>query len=50
MAETLSSADYIYEQSRLHPTTATYPATELGNNLKTIATLILSTLIPKFIM
>lgn len=42
MAETLSSADYIYQQSRLHPTTAAYPQTELGNNLKTIATLILS--------
>jgi len=42
MAETLSSADYIYEQSRLHPTSANYPQTELGNNLKTIASLILS--------
>jgi uncharacterized protein (DUF1501 family) len=42
MAETLNSADYIFEQSRLHPTTANYPQTELGNNLKTIASLILS--------
>ena len=42
MAETLSSADYIFEQSRLHPTTANYPQTELGNNLKTIASLIFS--------
>ncbi|RYY00120.1 MAG: twin-arginine translocation pathway signal, partial [Gammaproteobacteria bacterium] len=25
MSETLSSADYIYKQSRLHPSTATYP-------------------------
>jgi uncharacterized protein (DUF1501 family) len=42
MSETLSSADYIYQQSRLHPTGATYPATELGRDLKTIASLILS--------
>ncbi|MBS1744579.1 MAG: DUF1501 domain-containing protein [Bacteroidetes bacterium] len=42
MAETLSSADYIFEQSRLHPTKANYPATDLGNNLKTIASLIFS--------
>lgn len=42
MAETLSSADYIYKQSRLHPTTADYPKTELGTNLKTIASLIYS--------
>lgn len=42
MSETLSSADYIYQQSRLHPTSETYPATELGRNLKTIASLILS--------
>jgi len=42
MAETLSSADYIFQQSKLHPTSATYPATQLGNNLKTIASLIFS--------
>lgn len=42
MAETLSSADYIFQQSRLHPTNAEYPKTELGNSLKTIASLILS--------
>lgn len=42
MAETLSSADYIYKQSRLRPTTATYPDTELGRGLKTISSLILS--------
>lgn len=42
MAETLSSADYIFEQSKLHPTAATYPATGLGQSLKTIASLILS--------
>jgi uncharacterized protein (DUF1501 family) len=42
MAETLSSADYIFQQSRLHPTNAPYPKTELGNSLKTIASLIYS--------
>jgi uncharacterized protein (DUF1501 family) len=42
MAETLSSADYIFEQSKLHPSKANYPQTEPGNNLKTIASLILS--------
>ena len=42
MSETLSSADYIYEQSRLHPTGQAYPNSELGKNLKTIASLILS--------
>jgi uncharacterized protein (DUF1501 family) len=40
--ETLSSADYIYEQSRRHPSSQTYPATQLGKNLKTICSLILS--------
>jgi len=42
MSETLSSADYIFEQSKLHPTGETYPNTELGKNLKTIASLIFS--------
>ncbi len=42
MAETLSSADYIFKQSRLHPTSADYPKTDLGNSLKTIASLIYS--------
>ena len=42
MAETLSSADYIFKQSRMHPTNATYPTTGLGNSLKTIASLIYS--------
>lgn len=42
MAETLSSADYIFKQSRLHPTKAVYPQTGLGNSLKTIASLIFS--------
>jgi uncharacterized protein (DUF1501 family) len=42
MAETLSSADYIFKQSKLHPTNAEYPKTDLGNSLKTIASLIYS--------
>jgi uncharacterized protein (DUF1501 family) len=42
MAETLSSADYIFQQSRMHPSNATYPKTDLGNSLKTIASLIYS--------
>ncbi|MEO6455364.1 MAG: DUF1501 domain-containing protein [Ginsengibacter sp.] len=42
MSETLSSAEYIFEQSRLHPSSQTYPVTQLGKNLKTIASLILS--------
>jgi len=42
MSSTLSSADYIFQQSKLHPTEAIYPGTELGKDLKTIASLILS--------
>jgi uncharacterized protein (DUF1501 family) len=42
MAETLSSADYIFKQSRLHPSAAEYPKTDLANSLKTIASLIYS--------
>lgn len=42
MAETLSSADYIFKQSKLHPTSADYPKTGLGSSLKTIASLIFS--------
>src|SRR5215203_808101 len=33
MAETLSSADYIFKQSKLHPTTAEYPNSELGRRV-----------------
>lgn len=42
MAETLSSADYIFEQSKLHPVATAYPDTEIGKNFKTIASLISS--------
>lgn len=42
MAATISSADYIFQQSKLRPSTETYPGTELGKGLKTIASLIFS--------
>lgn len=42
LSETLSSADYIYQQSRRHPSSQLYPGTELGKNLKTISSLIMS--------
>jgi uncharacterized protein (DUF1501 family) len=42
LAETMSSADYIFQQSKLHPSGADYPKTDLGNSLKTIASLIYS--------
>lgn len=42
MAETISSADYIFEKSKLHPSRADYPKTEIGQNMKTIASLIFS--------
>jgi uncharacterized protein (DUF1501 family) len=41
MSGTLSSADYIFQQSKLHPSSEIYPATELGKDLKTIASLIM---------
>lgn len=42
LSETLSSADYIYEQSKSYHSSQSYPATQLGKNLKTISSLILS--------
>src|SRR5665213_4518471 len=42
MAETISGADYIFEQSKLHPSVAAYPDTEIGKSFKTIASLICS--------
>lgn len=42
MAETLASADYLFEQSKKRPSAAYYPATGLGRDLKTIASLILA--------
>jgi uncharacterized protein (DUF1501 family) len=40
LAETASSADYLYDKSKVHTSTATYPNTDLGRNLKTTAELI----------
>ncbi len=42
MAETVASADYIFQQSKLHPTSAVYPNSGLGQSFKTIASLIFS--------
>lgn len=42
MSATLSSADYIYQQSKAHPTAQLYPNSNLGKDLKTIASLIFS--------
>lgn len=42
MAETISSADYIYRQSKLRPSKTSYPATELGRSFQTISSLIQS--------
>ncbi len=41
MAETLSTADYLFEKSRVKPSAGTYPNTGLGKHLKTVASLIL---------
>ena len=42
LSQTLSSADYIFEQSKLHPSSQLYPTTEISKNLKTISSLIMS--------
>lgn len=42
LSETLSSANYIFKQSRVHASKASYPNTDLGNSFKTIASLIFS--------
>jgi uncharacterized protein (DUF1501 family) len=42
MTETLNSADYIFKQSKLHPSAQSYPNSEMGRSLKTIASLIFS--------
>jgi uncharacterized protein (DUF1501 family) len=42
MAATLSSADYIFQQSKLRPSSQQYPKTGLGKSLQTIASLIFS--------
>ncbi|MEJ0083593.1 MAG: DUF1501 domain-containing protein [Puia sp.] len=42
MAETVSGADYIFQQSKLRSSATVYPNSEIGKNLKTIASLISS--------
>ena len=42
MAETISSADYIFKKSKQRPSSETYPNSDLGKGLKTIASLIFS--------
>ena len=42
MANTISSAEYIYNQSKLHPSSTIYPTTELGKSFRTISSLIFS--------
>lgn len=42
LSETLSSAEYIYKESKANQSSQVYPSTELGKNLKTISSLILS--------
>ncbi len=42
LGATLSSADYIFKKSKIHPTLQSYPSTGLGGSLKTIASLIMS--------
>lgn len=42
MADTIASADYIFQQSKQKPSAETYPDTGLGKGLKTIASLIFS--------
>jgi uncharacterized protein (DUF1501 family) len=42
LSETVSSAAYVYDKSKIYKTRTSYPTTELGRKLKTIAELILS--------
>lgn len=42
MGDAINSASYIHDKSQLQAAGKNYPATELGKNLKTIASLILS--------
>lgn len=42
LTDTAESTDYIYEQSKKYASTAVYPTNEFGNQLKTIAELIIS--------
>ena len=40
LAETASSADYLYDKSKIYKSTVTYPNSDFGKNLKTTAELI----------
>ena len=40
LAETVSSAAYVYDKTKVHATATTYPNHELGNRLKTVSQLI----------
>lgn len=42
LGETISNASYIYDKSKVKATSAIYPNTGLGNNLKKVASLIFS--------
>ncbi|TDN39744.1 DUF1501 domain-containing protein [Hymenobacter sp. UV11] len=42
LAETASSADYLYEKSKIYTSAGAYPNTDFGHNLKTTAELITS--------
>lgn len=42
LSSTLNSADYIYQQSRRYTSSTIFPKTELGKNLQTISSLIMS--------
>lgn len=42
LAETMSSADYIYKKSKIYKSTGAYPDSEFGRGLKTISELIIS--------
>lgn len=44
LSETTSSADYIYENSKIYKSKIDYPATQFGKDLKTIAEMIISNL------
>lgn len=48
LTETINSAGYIFEESKMKPSSAMYPQTETGKNLKTIASLIFSDINTKF--
>ena len=42
LADTKSSANYLYDQSNIYKSSVTYPNSELGKHLKTIAELVIS--------